>query len=599
MGGNRAFRRAALRAGEASSGCARTVPVRRLSRAVAGLSLAGLTVAGSVALAAPAWAAGFVVTSDADSGPGTLREALIAANASTGVLDTITFDPAVTAIDLTSGALEITDPVTITGPGAGLLTIDGGGLDRVLSVTTNSTVQSTVSGVTLTGGGGAYAGGAVNSYDANLWLADVTLTGNTASGYGGAVYGRGGTLTIVDSEISGNNSGEDGGGLYLDSTDATITNTMITGNTNVDDGGGIYASNSTVTITGGSITDNVNSGNDGGGGSFRVSDVTITGTEISGNTAGGDGGGLSFSTSGAVITGSAISGNSSGRSGGGIYDRDGVIAVTGSTISGNGAPSGSAFYSEYYADLTVADSTISGNTGAGPVVTASYYVDLAFDHVTMSANSGSAGLDADLTSTLGVGNSIVAGTTGGPDLGGGGATVTASYSLFGVTADVVDGSDGNLVGVDPQLGALADNGGTTLTMLPATSSPVVDAGDPAYAGGLVTDQRGAVRAQAAKGGAVVTDMGAVELPTGSAVAGGGSGGSGSGTTTGTTTDATTTGTTTVPATETVVTAGSLASTGTDTSLLLPLGGGLVVGGGLLALLGARFRRRPRVEAPSA
>jgi hypothetical protein len=283
--------------------------------------------------------------------------------------------------------------------------------------------------------------------------------------------------------------------------------------------------------------------------------------------------------------------------------------VTGSTISGNGAPNGSAFYSEYYADLTVADSTISGNTGAGPVVTAYYNANVAFDHVTMSANSGTAGLDADLTSTLGIANSIVAGTTGGPDLGGGGATVTASYSLFGATTNVVDGSDGNLVGVDPQLGALANNGGATLTMLPAATSPVLDAGDPAYTG-LTTDQRGEARAASATGGTAVTDMGAVEAvaadyaPAGS---GGGSdsGGSGSGApdaggagpATTTTTGAPTTTTTTT--TGTTVQAGSLASTGADTSLLLPLGGGLVVGGGLLALLGARFRRRPRVEAPSA
>jgi hypothetical protein len=67
------------------------------------------------------------------------------------------------------------------------------------------------------------------------------------------------------------------------------------------------------------------------------------------------------------------------------------------------------------------------------------------------------------------------------------------------------------VGFDPQLGALADNGGPTFTLLPSPTSPLVDAIPFAAcasgpAAGITTDQRGLPRA--AFGGC---DVGAVEL----------------------------------------------------------------------------------------
>ena len=60
-----------------------------------------------------------------------LRDAIAAANAAPGA-ETIDFDPALTAdgpatILLTHGELKITDDLTITGPGADLLSIDASG----------------------------------------------------------------------------------------------------------------------------------------------------------------------------------------------------------------------------------------------------------------------------------------------------------------------------------------------------------------------------------------------------------------------------------------------------------------------------------------
>ena len=60
----------------------------------------------------------FVVTNLNDSGPGSLRQAILSANANSPAADTINFQAGLTGtITLTSGELAITDSVTINGPG--------------------------------------------------------------------------------------------------------------------------------------------------------------------------------------------------------------------------------------------------------------------------------------------------------------------------------------------------------------------------------------------------------------------------------------------------------------------------------------------------
>lgn len=85
--------------------------------------------------------------------------------------------------------------------------------------------------------------------------------------------------------------------------------------------------------------------------------------------------------------------------------------------------------------------------------------------------------------------------------------LSSSHTLWnGVDEDAAAllAGDGNLINVDPQLGALADNGGFTRTMLPAADSPVIDAGGDTD---LVTDQRGGPRVIG------VLDLGSVEVGT--------------------------------------------------------------------------------------
>src|SRR2546421_4217775 len=78
------------------------------------------------------------VTSTADSGAGTLRGALASAAAG----DTINFSVTGTVL-LTSGELPVTNNLTIIGPGANSLAVDGNFASRVFNIGTNRTVSMT------------------------------------------------------------------------------------------------------------------------------------------------------------------------------------------------------------------------------------------------------------------------------------------------------------------------------------------------------------------------------------------------------------------------------------------------------------------------
>jgi hypothetical protein len=72
-----------------------------------------------------------------DSGPGSLRQAIL--NASSG--DTINFAPSVTTVTLTSGELVIDKNLTITGPGANRLTVQVNTSVIVLEFSTSARVR--------------------------------------------------------------------------------------------------------------------------------------------------------------------------------------------------------------------------------------------------------------------------------------------------------------------------------------------------------------------------------------------------------------------------------------------------------------------------
>src|SRR5262249_13530604 len=114
------------------SGSRQPLAIRQLA---ADRNLLAAAVLLALGIALPAQATQFVVSSAADSGPGTLRQAMLDANATAGP-HAIGFSlPTGTTIGLTSGQIEITGgDVTIRGPGRNRLTISGSHSSRIFHV---------------------------------------------------------------------------------------------------------------------------------------------------------------------------------------------------------------------------------------------------------------------------------------------------------------------------------------------------------------------------------------------------------------------------------------------------------------------------------
>jgi hypothetical protein len=159
--------------------------------------------------------AAFLVSTAADAGPGSLRAALEAANADPGP-STITFDPALNGqrITATSGALPAitANGLTIQGPGASALTLDGARNGPVLVVGASGGV--TISGLTLTGGGSGTGfgvtsgGGIVNGGSLALVGCVVTQNGVLSEGFAasGGGISNAGTMTVTGCVIAGNSA---------------------------------------------------------------------------------------------------------------------------------------------------------------------------------------------------------------------------------------------------------------------------------------------------------------------------------------------------------------------------------------------------------
>ena len=244
--------------------------------AVIGLSLAGQGVA---------LAGAFTVTdcSGSVSDTGSLPYAV--ANASAG--DTITFEaglscPAASPITLTS-TLDITQNLTITGPGAAALAVSGGGTVGVVDISGAAVVG--ISGLTIENGSSTSLGGGISNNGGSATLDDSTVSDNstTSEGGGGGISNLGGSMTITDSTISDNTTSLSGGGMYAFAGSVTVTGSTISGNSATGDGGGIGsdgAVNAGATIVAGNTSGAGNDPNCSGG-------ITSAGYNLTDDTTGG------------------------------------------------------------------------------------------------------------------------------------------------------------------------------------------------------------------------------------------------------------------------------------------------------------------------
>ncbi len=248
-------------------------------------------------IAAPsALALTYTVMTNADSGAGSLRQAVLDANG-TAAADVIDFNipagscPAgVCTITLASEiSISNNGSLTITGTGAKTLIIDGGaGTNRIFY---SDGATFTLSGVALTSGNGTGAnfsgrGGSIFVNVGTTTVSGVYFSANTAPVEGGGIYFLNGTNHRVEnSAFSGNTSVNGGGGINVNGANLTVVNTTLSGNSaNGFSGGGIFASNTgTLTLRGDTIT--ANTAGNGGGVYLDTGTLDFGNTIIAGNTA--------------------------------------------------------------------------------------------------------------------------------------------------------------------------------------------------------------------------------------------------------------------------------------------------------------------------
>jgi outer membrane protein assembly factor BamB len=371
-----------------------------------------------------------------------------------------------------------TEPVTVM-PAAGVhaAVIDGDASGTVpcptgacggAVLTVQPDVFARVESVTITDGHnrGSQGGGGLDDLG-TATLSGVTITDCSAQVGGAAAVGNGASLTVTGSTFTKDHSAYFGGAIDSGSVIAQVAGSgllTVTGSTFSGDhsqrGGAIDTGNGgtgTATITrsvfrtdsasahGGAI----DNGDDGSG------SLTITSSTFSGDTA----------VNGGAIDNADADGNS-------------TLTVTASTFSSDTATDGGAvdngargtgtvtitsstFYHDHAkARGSVIDTGDAGGTGSAVIVSSTIDDSLGVPAIGMIAG------------TLDIAGSILAGSSASctrhiSDDGFNLASSGSSNCGFSMASR-------DLVGVNPDLGKLRDNGGPTATIAPSAGSPVLE-----------------------------------------------------------------------------------------------------------------------------
>ncbi len=426
------------------------------------VAFSGLCAVIALALITEADATTFTVTNASATGAGSLRQAVLDANAAGGA-DTITFAPGVTGT-IKPGALTITGPTTISGPGAGVLTVSGDNTTRPFEIA--GTASVTISGLTIADGkieGGSASGG------------------SATGGAGGAGGGDGGQATGGDA----NAPPEVGGGI-ANHGDLTLDHVVVTGNRGIGGLGG--AGGDATGGSGGSGGAGGAKGGDGGGatggsgaagdvrgvGIFNDGSMTIRASTVSGNSGTAGDGGDAKATGGTGGTGIVVPPVALGGRGG---------DATSTGVSG-GDVRGAGLYNA--GTMKISASTVSSNTAVGA------------NGGDAQAVGGAGGMGPSGTGGAG-GAATAAGGAGGEPLGAGifnagilelrDTTIAANIGIDGQQAGTATGTNGGansgtggLATATPGAAGVADGGGLLNSGAPgatATLSGVTFAGNRA------------------------------------------------------------------------------------------------------------------------
>jgi predicted outer membrane repeat protein len=255
-----------------------------------------------------------------------------------------------------------------------------------------------------------------------------------------------------------------------------------------------------------------------GGAIASDANLTIDNCRFENNTASREAGAIFItgSQTQTVIRNTTFAGNSA-NFGGAIRALQGLTiensTFSGNVARGNGGSNGQGGAIENFrATVTLTNVTFSGNDSfSGGALFASTSSTTRFNHCTVAFNTATYGGGLHTAGAFSVENTILAGntaTTDGTNVRG--AVTSLGYNLVQSTQGSSGWVASDLLGFDPLLGALSDNGGPTWTHALLNGSPAGDAANPNSS--LTTDQRGFVRPRDVNGDVVFrSDIGAFEV----------------------------------------------------------------------------------------
>ncbi|MEO5560697.1 MAG: right-handed parallel beta-helix repeat-containing protein [Dokdonella sp.] len=434
------------------------------------LVIASVAVAATLLLSQTAQAAAFFVNTPADGadavvGDGacgdltnacTLRAAIQEANALPGAdvieLPAGKFALTLPGVDEDAGAtgdLDIAGDLVIHGAGSALTFIDAGAIDRVVDVRAGT---ATFQGMTMrngrvVNGGQTSAGAALRiADDLHVILDDVVIRDNVmSSSSGGLAIDSGGCIEGQHVRLLDN-----GGGPGSDFSQATVY---------------LHGANACLRLDDSEISGN--RANQAGAILSDFGAITLRRSLVSANHGGVGAIVLNFNAP-TLLENVTISGNRGGFAGAILNDGGSHLSLVHCTVTGNGAEEGFT---------SVVGGIIDVHGGFG----------LVFLSNTIVSGNGPGSSADDCSAAVSV--------------GGGNIIGDSAHCHF-------DAQPSDQFDVNPDLAALADNGGFTRTQL-AGAAAVDHAQSPACTS---TDQRGQPRPVDGDGdGVVACDVGAVEM----------------------------------------------------------------------------------------
>ncbi len=461
--------------------------------------------------AVPSYGATNVVTTLADSGPGSLRSAILDANGLGG--GSITFQVNGT-ITLGSALPPFAANIDVWGPGTNLLVVSGSNKFKIFSTLASTT--NTLANLTVANGWGPapfsmqrfVASGIANT--GTLAVLNCLVRNCTNDGSSGMAIYNEGTIALKGCMIADCGSffttySSQGAGLCNNyGATATMEDCVVT-RCRARNGGGV-SNHGQLKLIRTLIYRCANDWSQGNAaGIFNWADLTMVSCSVSNNGGGWSGGGI-YSLGTLAATNTTFMGNG-GQVGGGLL-LSGNASLSGCTIANNYSDQGGGIFSS--GSLYIENCTISGNRlgytgwgnslGAGAIWNAGTMQANSCTVISNAAKNFGAITNSGTFSAI---NCIFARNSTNDFQG---PLTSQGYNLIQnpVACAITGNSTGNLLSVDPLLGPLQDNGGPTWTHALLAGSPATDAG--AVLGASATDERGVSRPQGQR-----PDIGAFEV----------------------------------------------------------------------------------------